>query len=130
MIKIVVQLALVFAILGSAGCYRITYKLEEGNKVEDGSKVKEDPEDAYRTARWNNYFFFGLIPVNDQYDLASFCPDRRPVEVKTSMRPANVFSTIISLDLNTASTIEVMCMKETPQTSTFSDIKSKIKWPF
>ena len=118
MTKILVQATLILAALVPVGCYRLTYKIDEGSA------------EAYRTEHWNNYFIFGLIPVNERYDLSALCPDRRPVEVRTLMKPANVLSTIFGADLTTASTIEVMCMKEASRKDTFSDIKSNFKLPF
>ena len=82
-----------------SGCFRITYRVSQG------------AGDTYKNRYWNTYFVFGLVPVEESYDLDTFCRSGRVAEIRSYQSPANVLAAFLGI-LTQASTVEAVCLKE------------------
>jgi hypothetical protein len=96
--RFLTALLLVLVCSATSGCYRISYRLNG------------DPGKTYRVSNWNPYFLFGLVPVNESYEANRLCGNDRLLEVRSSMRPANVLTGLLSGWLTGATTLEGVCL--------------------
>ena len=84
---------------GGSGCDRIRYR------------VSAPSGETFKDTHWNNYFFWGLVPVQETYTLDSICPAGKLVEVRTFRSAPNLLATGLGLGLTSASNVESVCLK-------------------
>jgi len=92
--------ALIFLIivLSASGCYRISYKFTI------------DPGKTFTNSYWNNYFIYGLVPVKERYSAENLCGNGSISRLDTKLEGANILSSIFSLGLTSANTLNVQCI--------------------